>query len=509
MIHLSRRHFLAASAALGAAPFTSPARAATHAAPNNIAIGTRVIEVKGKAAKVLGLLQPDGRHGLVMNAGDRFRVRLTNEVGEAALIHWHGLTPPNDQDGVPGVTQALLPPGKSYDYDFEVSLPGTNWMHSHHSLQEQLMMAAPLIVRDPADAGRDEQEVVIMLHDFTFRDPREILSELSKGMVMSQGGMAEGGTAEGGMDMGGMDMGGMDMGGMSQGGNAQGQSMAGHDMSAMDTGSMGMAGPDLNDVAYDAFLANDRTLDDPEVVRVERGQRVRLRIINGSAASNFVIDLGPLSGSLTDVDGRPIVPVVGNRFPLAIAQRADIRLTLPAEEGAWPVLFQHEGDTALTGLVLATKGGKIGKIADQAPRLIGAIDEELAMLYQAAEPLPDRSADRALTVELTGSMMSYQWGVAANASPRDRIPVKEGERVELTLVNKTEMSHPMHLHGHHFQIVAVNGERVKGAVRDTELVPASGTVTIAFDAGNPGAWLLHCHNLYHMLSGMMTQVRYQ
>lgn len=488
MTRLSRRRFLAASAATGAASFVPAARAASHAAPAEITIGTRVIEVRGKAAKVFGLLQPDGTHGLVMNAGERFRVRLRNEVREDALIHWHGLTPPNDQDGVPGVTQPPLAPGASYDYDFAVALPGTNWMHSHHVLQEQSLMAAPLIVRDPKDAALDEQEVVILLHDFTFEVPQEILDRLAKGMSHGDDAMAA--TApQADHDM---------------------SQMPGMNMSDGDMSQMSMAGMDLNDVSYDAFLANDRTLDDPDVVRVDKGQRVRLRIINAAASTNFMIELGGLSGSLTDVDGRPIVPVMGSRFPIAIAQRADVRFTLPAQEGAWPILFQREGDTAVTGIVLATKNGAVAKLADQAQRAIGAIVREVPMLYEAAEPLPERRADRELAVDLTGSMMTYRWGIGETAAaPPAYLMVSEGERVEMTLTNRTEMSHPMHLHGHHFQVVAVNGARVKGAVRDTELVPIGGSVTLAFDAVNPGKWMFHCHNLYHMLSGMMTQVRYQ
>ena len=132
MTRLSRRRFLATGAALSAAALAPAARAASDASAIELAIATRTIEVKGKSAKVFGLLQPNGAHGLVMNAGDRFRVRLSNAVQEPALIHWHGLTPPNDQDGVPGVTQPPLAPGESHDYDFAVALPGTNWMHSHH-----------------------------------------------------------------------------------------------------------------------------------------------------------------------------------------------------------------------------------------------------------------------------------------------------------------------------------------------------------------------------------------
>ena len=440
----------------------------------DISIGTRVIEVKGKAATVFGLMQPDGQRGLILNAGERFRVRLGNDTGEPALIHWHGLTPPNAQDGVPGVTQPPLPPGESYDYDFPIALPGTNWMHSHHVLQEQRLMAAPLIVRDPAEAALDEQEVVVMLHDFMFQPPEEVLAALAKGMSHDHGAMNHG-TA----------------------GTDTGMSMP----------SASVAG-DLNDVAHDAFLANDRTLDDPETIRVERGQRVRLRIINAAASTNFLIDLGALTGALTDVDGRPIVAVTGSRFPLAVAQRADIRMTLPAAEGAWPVLFQREGDVVRTGIVLATKNGAVGKIAEAAHHPIGAIEREASMRYESIAPLPVRKADNHLVIDLTGSMMTYRWGIGDAASPHQHLLVQEGERVEMTLTNRTEMSHPMHLHGHHFQVVAIDGVRVAAAVRDTELVPVGGSVTLAFDAGNPGKWMFHCHNLYHMLSGMMTQVRY-
>ncbi len=449
---------------------------------SDLIIGTRVIEVKRRAAKVFGLTQRNGLHGLTMNAGERFRHRLVNESGEAALIHWHGLTPPNAQDGVPGVTQPLLPPGQAYDYDFPVALPGTNWMHSHHSLQEQRMMAAPLIVRDPREAGDDVQEAVVMLHDFTFRDPAEILAGLSRGMM--HGGMSH--------DRAAMD-------------HAQAE-MPGSGTSGMDMSAMAMGGMDLNDVAYDAFLANDRTLDDPDVVRVDTGQRLRLRIINGAAATNFMIDLGALPGELRHVDGRPIAPVAGSRFPLAIAQRADIFVTVPA--GAWPILFQREGDVARTGIVVATKGSAIGMIADRATQPIGAVDRELPMHYRAAEPLAARAVDRRLMVSLTGNMMTYRWGIAGSAAPAPNIPVKLGERVEIELVNQSQMSHPMHLHGHHFQVVAVNGAPAAGAMRDTELVPIGGRVTIAFDAGNPGRWMFHCHNLYHMLSGMMTEAAY-
>ena len=101
-------------------------------------------------------------------------------------------------------------------------------------------------------------------------------------------------------------------------------------------------------------------------------------------------------------------------------------------------------------------------------------------------------------------MDGYIWAIAGEA-----LKVKPGERIEITMRNMSMMSHPMHLHGHHFQVVAIDGAPVAGAVRDTVLIPPMAAVTIAFDANNPGRWPLHCHQLYHMASGMMTFVAYE
>jgi len=86
--------------------------------------------------------------------------------------------------------------------------------------------------------------------------------------------------------------------------------------------------------------------------------------------------------------------------------------------------------------------------------------------------------------------------------------VRLGERIAVMLHNMTSMSHPMHLHGHHFQVIAINGETIAGALRDTVLVPPKAAVTIAFDADNPGNWAFHCHHLYHMNAGMMGSIAY-
>jgi FtsP/CotA-like multicopper oxidase with cupredoxin domain len=439
----------------------------------------RSLEVNGKPASVFGISQPDGTQGIVTRLGARFLVRLENKISEPSLIHWHGLTPPWRQDGVPGVSGPPIPAGGSADYDFPLRFGGTFWMHSHEGLQEQLLMAAPLIIHDQRDRP-DQQEVVLMLADFSFTPPKEILAALKKGGNMPPMGKARSGGSAG---MAGAKGGGM---------------------------AVTAAKPDLNDVTYDAFLANDRTLRDPEVIKVEPGGRVLLRIINGSSMSAFHIDLGELHGELIAVDGFEVAPVAGRRFPIAVAQRLDIRLAIPAGPAAYPVLAVLEGENKQTGIILRAGNATIARISDTAAAASSALTLDLERRLHAAAPLEPRKVDRRHTLNLTGNMAGYSWSLnnVVWTPETPPLPVVQGERVEILFVNQTPMPHPMHLHGHEFQVVEINEQKLSGAVRDTVLVPPGHRMLIAFDANNPGTWALHCHLLYHLATGMFTTLRY-
>jgi FtsP/CotA-like multicopper oxidase with cupredoxin domain len=292
------------------------------------------------------------------------------------------------------------------------------------------------------------------------------------------------------------------------GGEHAGHSMQGMDHSGTAPGGGMAIAARLNDVVFDAYLANDRTLDDPEIVAVEKGGQVRLRIINAAAASNMWIDLGGLAGELIAVDGHAVYPVKGSLFPLAIAQRADIRLKLPAEGGAFAVLFRPEGLAARTGLVLATPGAEVGKIAMDG-EMTPAVDLSLERRLKAVAEIRNEPVSRTEMVMLTGGAADYVWGLNGKPSTHDPLfTVKPGERIEIMLHNMTNMAHPMHLHGHYFKVTAIGGGRLDGALRDTILVPPMGSVTIQFDADNPGTWAFHCHHIYHMNSGMMAAIAY-
>ncbi|MCC3305701.1 multicopper oxidase family protein [Sneathiella sp. HT1-7] len=461
-MNISRRGFLAAA---GVAASASVARIPIAEASQRkiLYVRTRQIEVDGKAVTRYGVEQENGTFGLFLDPGDHFDVQLVNELSDSTLVHWHGMEEPWQQDGVPYLSALPIAPGSSANYNFAAKPTGTRWMHSHFGLQEQNLLASPLIIRDKAAMQENAQEVVLFLEDFSWTSPEEIFANLRKPKPL------------------------MKMGSKSD----------------KDTG------PDLNDVKFDAFLANDRTLDDPDVIAVEKGGRVRLRIINASASSNYTIDLGSLDGTLVAVDGNPVEPLIGKTFPLAIAQRADIMLELPSDGSAAAVLAHCEGRKMRSGIVLAPKGARVEKIStvtdSEGPRV--GLDQEL--LLRAATPLIPHKVQRRIPVKLTGSMSSYIWSMPIEGQGGMPAVVSEKQRVEIIMTNETPMSHPMHLHGHSFQVVEINGKRIAGALRDTIMVPPKTQVTVVLDTLNPGLWAFHCHNLYHLAAGMFSTMAYR
>lgn len=320
----------------------------------------------------------------------------------------------------------------------------------------------------------------MFLHDFSFRPAAEVMAEITQGAARHDMSSKDA-PARGPRGMSGM--------------------------------GMGMGGMDLNDFDFDAYLANDRTLADPEVITVERKGHILLRVINAAAATSFWIDSGEVPARLVAVDGHAIAPMTGTRFGLAMAQRLDLEIDLP-ESGAFPILALREGARERTGLVLATAAAEIRRIDDLAEVETAAFDVDMAQeaSLRAARPdsapaLAPRPVDRSHQIMLGGAMQPYLWTINGqtwgNHTP---ITARTGERVHLTFHNMSMMGHPMHLHGHVFQVVKINGRALEGAIRDTVYVPPMTMVTIALDAGEAARWMLHCHHMPHLFTGMMTEL---
>nr|HRJ73462.1 multicopper oxidase family protein [Terrimicrobiaceae bacterium] len=448
--------------------------------------------VNGRPARVMGIVQADGTLGYSPERDAGFSVEVVNQLNVPTCIHWHGLILPNAMDGVPFVTQDPIPPGGTWSYDFPLSQSGTYWMHSHYGLQEQFLNSAPLVIWTPEERAKADRQIVVLLSDFSFTPPTEILQGLLHPDAMA---------------------------------DAAGDGMAGMNMASASTVAMAAqtwddaAGrlvkspvrrpPADVDVRYDALLANRRTWDDPEVITVSPGETVLLRMIAASSATNFYVDTGTLDAEILAVDGKAVEPVRGNFFQLAIAQRIDLRVVIPQAGGSWPVLGQGEGTKQLCGIVLRTADAKAEPLPREAILNAAALDNTQELRLRAAQPLAERPADRTLPAALGGSMRDYRWTINGRSYPnRDALQVRAGERVAVDFTNPTMMSHPMHLHGHDFQVVEIDGQPIAGALRDTVNVPPGAAMRIAFDADNPGLWAFHCHILYHLARGMFTIVGY-
>jgi len=170
-----------------------------------------------------------------------------------------------------------------------------------------------------------------------------------------------------------------------------------------------------------------------------------------------------------------------------------------------------EGERSQTGLILkAGNRASITRLPELAANASSPLNLDLERRLRAVAPLTKRKADRVHQINLTGEMAGYVWSI--NGVPWTKsvppLPIAKGERVELVFQNRTPMPHPMHLHGHEFQVVEIDGKRFPGAVRDTVLVPPNTRVVVAFDANNPGLWAMHCHLLYHLDAGMFSTLRY-
>ncbi len=464
------------------------------ASPTRLYVREVPLEVLGRKSTTVEIVQENGTEGLYAQRSEGFNVEVVNQLKVPTSLHWHGLVLPAPMDGVPFVSQEPIPPNGKMAYKFPLVQSGTYWMHSHYGLQEQLLNAAPLIIESPEERGKADKEVVILLSDFSFKPPEQILNELKGGME----NMKDTGKSPGTPKMNSMPM------------KQKLLSQQWDESAQRFVKDTVMGELPETDVKYDALLANRRTLENPQVFRVEAAKTVLLRIIDGSSATNFFVSTGELMAELTAVDGKEVSTLHGNFFQLGIAQRIDLRVKIPDQGGVFPILAQGEGTGQKCGVILATEGAAIPKLTMQAEAVTAGLDNTQEIRLVASHPLAEKPADRSLQCDLGGNMANYTWTINGRSYPnRDSLNVVQGERIEILLRNDTNMAHPMHLHGHDVQVVEIDGKQVNGALRDTLLVPPRSAIKVRFDANSPGVWAFHCHLLYHLAAGMFTVLKYE
>ncbi|MEV1066243.1 multicopper oxidase family protein [Streptomyces sp. NPDC050263] len=454
-----------------------------------------------------------------ISAGDTLAAELSNQLpgGTTTSIHWHGLALRSDMDGVPPVTQTAVRAGSTFTYRFIADAPGTYFFHPHVGVQLDRGLYAPLIVEDPKEPLAYDDEWVVVLDDWldgVTGTPDEAFAELRQGMGgMDMGGSGDSSTPSGAADSSGQDMGrmgGMEMSGSGTEETASPSSSAsfgdGMSMRFMLMGATSeLLGGDAGDVRYPYHLVNGRVPTDPAVYTGKPGRRVRLRIINAGGDTAYRVALGGHRLTITHTDGFPVEHRQVDALLVGMGERYDVLVTLG--DGVFPLVALAEGKDAGGMALMRTGSGSTPRSTVRPAELDGLI--VTASQLRAADDvrLDAKKADRVHRIELTGSMAKYDWAVNGRrydmADPTaNPLLVEEGQRVRLDFVNSSDMWHPMHLHGHTYQVGST------GPRKDTTLVLPKKKVSVVFDADNPGQWMLHCHNAYHGEAGMMALVAY-
>jgi FtsP/CotA-like multicopper oxidase with cupredoxin domain len=436
--------------------------------------------------------------------GDFARIRVHNHLKrETTSTHWHGLLLPNEQDGVPHVTTPPIQPGTTHTFGFDLRHSGTYWYHSHTHLQEQNGVFGSIVVLprngEPVKADREQ---VLVLSDWTNTDPMEVMRMLMRGSdyfgLMRRNSQSILGAWQRGM-------------------------LKDYFSREWDR----MMPMDISDVGYHGFLVNG--LRQTRIEGKPR-ERVRLRIINASAASYFYLhsSAGPMT--IVAADGPAVEPVKVDRFLMAIAETYDVIITIPAS-GEYELRATTQDGS---GHISAFFGSGEHHPASDPPRPnLYQMDEmlNLALEEQEDDPraslklprpgspylvlrsvkdttLPAKLPRRKITMHLTGDMNRYVWSFNGKTIAQEPyVMIKKGEIIELELVNDTMMHHPIHLHGHFFRLLMGNGAR--SPLKHTVDVPPMSKRTVEFEANEAKDWMFHCHILYHMMSGMARVFRYE
>ncbi len=468
----SRRNFLKSAGAIAAAHslplWAAPAPQARGVAR---AFDLRPAELESALAGVAGKTNFWAFNGKVpgpilrMRLGERVRIAVENGLKVDTAVHWHGVRVPNAMDGVPHVTQDPLKPGERFEYEWVARDSGTFWYHPHQSSYEQVPrgLYGALIIEEEKPVAVDRDEVWV----------------ISDVKVDAEGLQVE--------DYG----------------------------RVMDFGNEGRLG--------NTVLVNGET---GAVLSVRSGERIRLRLINAASARLFKLALSGHTMTVIAFDGQAVTPHEVEALELGPGMRADIVIDCIHAAGA---VFAVK-DSNRRSL------GDIARIVYQAGRAVRSKPLKTPLVLPAnrlPEPDPGKATDHYIVFQggmrgapIIGTidgkpgkiqeMMEKQglaWTMNYTAQHEHALmhdPLlhfRLGEHVMLHMINETDYFHPMHLHGHFFRVMAVNGQKTRFREwRDTVLMGPRSSVDVAFVADNPGQWMYHCHILDHAAGGMMGTV---
>lgn len=516
----------------------------------DLRIGATRVNITGAARTAITVNGSLPAPTLRWRQGDTVTIRVTNTLDEEASIHWHGILLPANMDGVPGLSFHGIHPGETFTYRFVVRQSGTYWYHSHSGFQEQLGLYGSIVVDPPdADPVASDREHVVLLSDWTDETPTRVLAKLKKQSDYYNFHQRTVGT-------------------LFRDVREQGLKTTLAERS--EWGRMRMSAADLADVSGHTYtyLMNGQAPAANWTGLYRPGERVRLRLINGSAMSYFDVRIPGVTMTVVAADGQAVKPVGVDELRIAVAETYDViveptgrealtifaqsidrtgyaRGTLAVREGLSAAVPELDGRAVLTMMDMghssmgtaamnhaghdmaamsstqshpaSEDGNPLVDMQATAPTPglndpgIGLRNNGRRVLtyqdLQSAFPDPDRrEPGRTIELHLTGHMDKFAWSFdGIKFSSAEPVRLKYGERVRVVVVNDTMMAHPIHLHGMWSDL-----EDDTGAFhlrKHTINMPPGSKRSFRVTANALGRWAFHCHLLYHMEAGMMREVR--
>jgi FtsP/CotA-like multicopper oxidase with cupredoxin domain len=446
------------------------------------------------------------------NIGDELAITVTNRLDQPTSVHWHGIALRNDMDGVEPATPNI-PAGQDFTYRFSVPNAGTYWAHPHVGLEEDMGLYLPVIVDDPTGPGSYDAEWIVVMDDWTDgvgKSPQQLYDALTSQNKPTKQNMPAAPptttttptTSPTKPTTSNKTTTTTPTGTTSTSGAT---GMPGMPGMPGQVGNSDLLGGDAGDIAYPYYLINGRVPAAATTFSAKPGQRIRIRFINSGSDTAFRVALGGHSMTVTHTDGYPVVPTQVDALLIGMAERYDVIVT--AADGVFPLVASAEGKNAVARALLVTGSGSQPDPQFRPPELtkrVGTLEiftATTSVNLGAAEP------NLHLPVVLGGGMAKYVWTINGEVySKTDPLHVRQGQRPTMTFDNPTMMYHPMHLHGHTFQVLKADG--TPGARKDTVIVLPKQKINAVLVADNPGLWMLHCHNTYHAYAGMQTRLDY-
>jgi FtsP/CotA-like multicopper oxidase with cupredoxin domain len=475
---------------------------------------------------------------LRMRQGDTMTIRVTNRLPVRSSIHWHGLIVPADMDGVPGVSFAGIDPGSTFVYRFTVNQAGTYWYHSHSRFQEQTGLYGPIVV-EPREGERhgSDREHVVLLSDWSDADPEWLYATLKRQSDYFNYGKRTVGDFFTDVRTQGFK-----------------QTAAERGM----WGRMRMDPSDLVDVggATYTYLMNGTTPAGNWTALCRRGERIRLRFINGSSMSFFDVRIPGLKLTVVAADGQDVEPVTVDEFRIGAAEVLDV-IVSPSTDQAYTIFAQSMDRSGYARGTLAPQMGMAAEVPALDPRVVLSLDDMgmvgmsgkmpgmahegagadfgptvdmVAMptaarlddpgpglrnngrrvltygdLHTLGGPIDRRDPVRDIELHLTGHMQRYIWSFNGRKfSEAEPLRFVHGERLRIVLVNDSMMTHPIHLHGMWSELETQDDTFL--VRKHTISVQPGQRLSYLVTADALGRWAYHCHLLFHMEAGMFREV---